>query len=32
MGGASKDDQVIDPVVGSLAASPANATVAEGAH
>ena len=32
MGGAGKDDQVINPVVGSLAASPANTTVAEGAH
>ena len=31
-GGAGKDDQIIDPVVGSLAASPANTTVAEGAH
>ena len=32
MGGAGKDDQVIDPVVGSPAASPANATIAEGTH
>ena len=32
MGGTSKDDQIIDPVVGSLAASPANATIAEGAR
>ena len=32
VGSASKDGQVIDPVVGSLAASPANATVAEGGH
>ena len=31
MGGASKDNQIIDPIVGSLAASPANATIAEGA-
>ena len=30
MGGAGKDDQVVDPVVGSPAASPANTTVAEG--
>ena len=27
-----KDDQVIDPVVGSPAVSPANATIAEGAR
>ena len=32
MGGAGKDDQIVDPIVGSLAASPANATVAEGAR
>ena len=31
MGGAGKDNQIIDPVVGSLAVMPANATVAEGA-
>ena len=30
-GGASMNDQVIDPVVGCPAASPANATIAEGA-
>ena len=32
MGGTSKDNQIIDPIVGSPAASSANATVAEGAH
>ena len=32
MGGAGKDDQIIDPVVGSPAASPANTTIAEGAR
>ena len=32
MGDAGKDDQIVDPVVGSPAASTANATVAEGAH
>ena len=32
MGGAGKDDQIIDPVMGSPAASPANATIAEGVH
>ena len=32
MGGTGKDDQIVDPVVGSLAASPANATIAEGVH
>ena len=32
MGSTGKDDQIIDPVVGSPAASPANATVAEGAR
>ena len=32
MGGASKDDQIVDPVVGSPAALPANAIVAEGAR
>ena len=32
MGGADKDDQIVNPVVGSLAALPANATIAEGAH
>ena len=31
MGGAGKDDQIVDPIMGSMAASPANATVAEGA-
>ena len=31
MGGTNKNDQIIDPIVGSPAASPANATVAEGA-
>ena len=30
LGGASKDDCIIDPVEGSLVTSPANATVAEG--
>ena len=30
MGGTGKDDQIIDPIVGSPAASPGNATVAEG--
>ena len=30
-GSAGKDNQIVDPVVGSLAASPANATIAEGA-
>ena len=30
-GSAGKDTQIVDPVVGSLAASPANATIAEGA-
>ena len=32
MGGTGKDDQIVDPVVGSPAASPANATIAEGAR
>ena len=32
MGGAGKDDQIVDPIIGSLAASPANTTIAEGAH
>ena len=32
MGSAGKDDQIIDPVVGSLAVTPANATIAEGVH
>ena len=32
MGSTGKDDQIVDPVVGSPAASPANATIAEGAH
>ena len=32
MGSAGKDDQIVGPVVGSLAASPANATIAEGAR
>ena len=31
MGSAGKDNQIVDPVVGSLAALPANATIAEGA-
>ena len=31
VGGTGKDDQVIDPVMGSLATSPVTATVAEGA-
>ena len=31
-GSAGKDDQIIDPVMGSLAASPANTTIAEGAR
>ena len=31
MGGVGKDDQIVNPVVGSPAASPANATIAEGA-
>ena len=30
LGGASKDDHIIDPTEGSLVTSPANATVAEG--
>ena len=30
LGGASKDDCIVDPVEGSLVTSPANATVAEG--
>ena len=30
MGSTGKDNQIIDPIVRSLAASPANATVAEG--
>ena len=30
MGGASKDDQIIDPVMGSLAVLPANTAIAEG--
>ena len=32
MGGVGKDDQIIDPVVGSPAALPANTTIAEGAY
>ena len=32
MGSASKGDQIVDPVVGSQAAWPANATIAEGVH
>ena len=32
MGGTGKDDLIVDPIVGSLAASPANATIAEGVH
>ena len=32
MGSAGKDDQIVDHVVGSPAASPANATIAEGVH
>ena len=32
MGSTGKNDQIDDPVVGSPAASPANATVAEGAR
>ena len=31
MGGAGKDDQIVDPVMGSPTALPANATIAEGA-
>ena len=31
MGSASKDDQIVDPVMGSPAVMPANATIAEGA-
>ena len=31
MGSAGQDDQVVDPIMGSPAVSPANATVAEGA-
>ena len=30
LGGAGKEDRIIDPVKGSLATSPANTTVAEG--
>ena len=32
LGGAGKDDCIIDPVEGSLVTSPANASVAEGVH
>ena len=32
LGGAGKDDHIIDPTEGSLVTSPANATVAEGMH
>ena len=32
VGSIGKDDQIVDPVVGSLAVSPANATIAEGVH
>ena len=32
MGGTGKDYQIVDPIMGSLAASPANATIAEGAR
>ena len=32
MGGTGKDYQIIDPVVGPLVASLANANVAEGVH
>ena len=30
LGGASKDDCIVNPVEGSLVTSPANATLAEG--
>ena len=30
LGGASKDDRIVDPTEGSLVTSPANATLAEG--
>ena len=32
MGGAGKDDQIVYPVMGSPAVTPANATIAEGAR
>ena len=32
LGGAGKDDHIIDPVEGSPVTSPANATVTEGVH
>ena len=32
VGSAGKDDQIVNPVVGSPAVMPANATIAEGVH
>ena len=32
LGGTSKDDQVVNPIVGSPVTSPVTATIAEGAH
>ena len=32
LGGAGKDDHIIDPIEGSLVILPANATLAEGVH
>ena len=32
VGGAGKDDRIIDPDKGSPVTSPANATIAEGVH